>query len=803
MKTEIVLTEKQKADISEVFAKLTDEEKDLLSACCVLCKYGVSRRDMQKVLDMEPSVLCAQIDVLLREGVLVALGSDIVFAPQEATMTVLPIHKLSTSMLNSIIEKLIIYTIPSMYIDALEVKPFFDMTEGTIDYIVEYSLEELDWELFAKLVANYAFQYDVYGRTEIGILSKADLLVMRVLELTRTKVKNSKKLYNKLMLLEALQWINGFHYREAQTLLEEVGSTELKSELPLFLLVKGYYYQTYGNQILAFSYLYQAYQESLINGDEYDLGFLRSYICTMIAYLCSLLQDQETVQIWIRKVHWSILPKHNIIRFYFHLTNAMLASDMAKTELKCAENCIVEVNPDAEALSRLYYCWSIYYDSLGQVRRSNTFYLRYCHRHARFGSTEAGLVVHKACEVSRFVADNSLLTAKRLLNQLDGVNLKSKEIAISVRLQICQSYAEYLSAVDMTSLSSTYCDIALEMIHASQPEQDSINAAAKVFKGGHFPSTLSETCFYFHAKKIKNDIEEVKKQAVQPGCFSREANTFKGIREEISSMKVRFPEYRADLDVIAAHIVSQINPHKAVSWWLKIVDKAKGEQRIRVALSAANYCSEIGYYWEEKNILESAMADNFAFQAAYEGLRISLLIELANVTEFAGFRTAAKKLWEELIALTRGTELEAKVWLLRAKNAYEVQDFSAAQMIEKSLSCYKQEEACLDETLSSLFAWKSLILCGQGRYSDAKSTIVDAMRVYPDLRDKSSFPLYYDLAYYCIGNEDDSEARKALVKAKALSIKKRQETEIDELYDLLSLSKQERALHFQSPQNII
>lgn len=801
MKNEIIVTEEQRSLIVEIFnSKLSEAEKDLLSACCVLCTYGVSKRDIQRVLDLEPSVLCAQVDTLLHEGVLVALGSDIIFAPQEVKRTVLAIHPVPVSMFNRIVENLYYRTFASMYTDGLQLKPFFDMAEGTQDYVVEYLIDDLDWELFGKLVANYAFQYNLYGRIEQGIHGKEELLSIRALQLVRTRIKG--ELYIKLTLLEALEWVNGFYYNNAHELLDEVDnvrkSTELGFSEPLYHFVKGLYFENYGSMIEAYSEFYKVYESSL-NGD--DLGFLRAYISMFIAYQCALAANDRTSALdWLQKVHWSVTPSHNIIRFYFHLTNAMLASgDLAETELTLAEKTVKEVNPDAQVLSRAYYCRYRHYANLGQVRRSSHFYLCYCHRLARFGSTEAAFVIYKAGEISRMVSENSLVTARRLMNELDRINLKSEDIAISVRLQCCQAYAECLAAIDMKPLSSTYCDIAHEIINASQPEQDAINAAANVFKG-HFPSSLSETCFYFHAQKLKNDIEEVKKQAVQPGCLSREANVFKGIRKEISRLKGVFPEFCLELDIITAYILALTKPEKAITWWLKIVDKAKGEQKIRAALSAANYCSEIGYYWEEKKILESAMADNFAFHAANEGLRISLLIELANVTEIAGFRTAAAKMWKELITLTQGTELESKVLFLYAVNAYDYEDYSKAEMlIDRSIACYEQEESCVDETFASLLAYRSVILSGMGRCSEAKTAILDALRVYPDLRDKSSFTLYYDLAYYCIGNQEDSSAREALAKAKSLwGIGENEKAQIDELYDILRQPKEERGKYFQS-----
>ncbi len=802
MKNEIIVTEEQRSLIMEILSsKLTEAEKDLLSACCVLCTYGVSKRDIQRVLDLEPSVLCAQIDALLHEGVLVALGSDIIFAPQEVKMTVLPIHPVPISMFNRIVENLYYRTFPSMYTDGLQLKTFFDMTEGMIDYVLEYFVEDLDWELFGRLVTNYAFQYNLYGRIEVGIHCKQDLLVMRVLQMVRTRIKGD--LYIKLTLLQALQWVNGFYYSDAYELLDEVDNVRKFEELgpsePLYHFAKGLYFENYGFLIEAYSEFYKVYEKSSLNGD--DLGFLRAYISMFIAYQSALANDRTSALEWLQKVHWSVIPDHNIIRFYFHLTNAMLASgDLAETELTLAEKTVKEVNPDAQVLSRAYYCRSRHYANLGQVRRSSHFYLCYCHRLARFCSTEAAFVIHKAGEISRMVSENSLVTARRLLNELDKVNLKDEGIAISVRLQICQAYAECLAAIDMRPLSSTYCDIAHEIIHANQPEQDAINAAANVFDGRIFPLSLSETCFYFYVQKLKNDIEEVKKQAVQPGCLSREANVFKGIRKEISRLKGVFPEFCLELDIITAYILALTKPEKAITWWLKIVDKAKGEQKIRAALSAANYCSEIGYYWEEKKILESAMADNFAFHAANEGLRISLLIELANVTEIAGFRTAAAKMWKKLIALTQGTELESKVLFLYAVNAYDYEDYSKAEMlIDRSIACYEQEESCVDETFASLLAYRSVILSGMGRCSEAKTAILDALRVYPDLRDKSSFTLYYDLAYYCIGNQEDSSAREALAKAKSLwGLEENQKEQLDELYEILSLPWEERAMYFQS-----
>lgn len=796
MKTEIVLTEQQKADISEIFPELTDEEKELLSACCVLCKYGVSKRDLQTVSDLEPSVLCAQIDALLHEGVLVALGSDIIFAPQEVKMTVLPIHPVPISMFNRIVENLYYRTFPSMYTDGLQLKTFFDMTEGMIDYVLEYFVEDLDWELFGRLVTNYAFQYNLYGRIEVGIHCKQDLLVMRVLQMVRTRIKGD--LYIKLTLLQALQWVNGFYYSDAHELLDEVDNVRKFEELgpsePLYHFAKGLYFENYGFLIEAYSEFYKVYEKSSLNGD--DLGFLRAYISMFIAYQSALANDRTSALDWLQKVHWSVIPDHNIIRFYFHLTNAMLASgDLAETELTLAEKTVKEVNPDAQVLSRAYYCRSRHYANLGQVRRSSHFYLCYCHRLARFCSTEAAFVIHKAGEISRMVSENSLVTARRLLNELDKVNLKDEGIAISVRLQICQAYAECLAAIDMRPLSSTYCDIAHEIIHANQPEQDAINAAANVFDGRIFPLSLSETCFYFYVQKLKNDIEEVKKQAVQPGCLSREANVFKGIRKEISRLKGVFPEFCLELDIITAYILALTKPEKAITWWLKIVDKAKGEQKIRAALSAANYCSEIGYYWEEKKLLESA-ADNFAFHAANEGLRISLLIELANVKEIAGFRTAAAKMWEKLIALTQGTELESKVLFLYAVNAYDYEDYSKAEMlIDRSIACYEQEESCLDETLSSLLGWRAVLLCKIERFDEAKRIIEKAMKVHPDLRDQSAFNIWYNLLYIYLTLQRYDEARVVLEQVRNFQIPR---SKIEELNQLLELvPRRDRALYFQ------
>ena len=800
MKNEIIVTEDQRSLIVEIFnSKLTEAEQDLLSACCILCTYGVSKRDIQQVLDLEPSVLCTQIDALLHEGVLVSLGSDIIFAPDEVKKTVLPIHPVPISIFNRIVEKLTIHIVPSIYVDSLEVKPYFDMAEGLVDYVVEYSLEKLDWKSFANLVSNYAFQYESYGRIEIGIHQKSELLVIRALELTRTKVRDSKKLYNKLTILEAQQYINGFFYRQAKVLLEEVGASELKSELPLYLLVKGEFYMTWGEQFQAFSYFFKAYQESLINGDDFDLGFLRSYISMILAYMCASTNDQASARRWQNKVHWSAIPSHNIISIYFHLTNGMLASGhLAETELTLAEKEITDVNPDALVLARAYYCWSRYYANLGQARRSSHFYLCYTRRIARFGSTEGADLIFKVGEILRMLSENCLLTAQRLLNELDRVDLKSEDLALSVRLACTRAYAECLAAIGQLNLSTTYCDIGLTLLNESQPKQDVIKTAANVFNGGKFPSSLSETAFYFTSKKINNKIEEIKRQAVQPGCLSRDTNIFKSVWEEIKRQKGCFPQYRTDMDIVGAYIVSLTKPQHAVKWLLKLVNKAEGEEKIRVALSAANYCSEIGYYWEEKKILELA-ADNFAFQEANEGLQIALLIELANVTEIAGFRTTAARMWEELIALTQGTELESKVLFLYAVNACDYEDYSKAEiLIDRSVACYQQEESCVDETFASLLAYRSVILSGMGRFSEAKTVILDAMKYYPDLNNKSSFNLWYNLCWYCIAIQEDS-AREALAKAKSLwGIGENEKAQIDELYDILRQPKEERGKYFQT-----
>ncbi len=144
MKNEIILTEEQRTMILEVFNEFSNAEKDLLSICCILAENGVTRRDLLRVLEYEPSDLNNMLNRIVDSGLLIDRGDQIIWCPVEVKRCILPTYIFPTSMLARITDQLTLVTIPSMYVDALTYKPLNEMAIAIVDVIVEMHPENVN-----------------------------------------------------------------------------------------------------------------------------------------------------------------------------------------------------------------------------------------------------------------------------------------------------------------------------------------------------------------------------------------------------------------------------------------------------------------------------------------------------------------------------------------------------------------------------------------------------------------------------------------------------------------------------------
>ena len=795
MKNEIILTEEQRTMILDIFSEFSNAEKDLLSICCILTENGVTRRDLYnvlRVLEYEPSDLDKMLNRLVDSGLLIDRGDHIIWCPVEVKRCILPTYAVPTNMLVKIINKLESESFPSLYLDALEYKPLFDLVVAVIDYLVEMHPDNIE-QSFVSLVYNYAMGWFVYGRYEIGIKGREDTLVVRALRLAKENVEKCTAIYTDLVSLEAIQFVHGFIYDDAQKCVDEIESLG-NPATPLFILAQGYFYETYGETYKALYYYYMCYTECLVKGDD---GFIKSVACLLISFLTSLLNDIGTSNYWMGLVHGSVLPTHHICRFYYNIINALNANDEYFSEdfLRQAKDCICDVNIEAPILSRLMASQSHYYSINAQSKRATEFYEKYCHHTARYGSTTGAYYILIASEISRLVWNENLLSCKHLLNQLDRVPLKSKEVAISVQMQCCEAYADYFLA-EGNPLCKVYCEIALELLDETKPDETIVNTVVNDVFNGHIPSSLNETSFFFQLMLLKWKINEVKKQT-QTGCLSRKNNIYKKVWEDIRELRTKFPDHCLDIDVVAASLVAIKNTAKACKWWRESIEKAIGKEKYRIGVMAAGYCNEIGFMWETKDLLQTVFDDSCFLN---HGECCFLLTELATAMEQCGTRLDISKVWNQAISEAEGTELLSKVYYNQAICAYNRDEYAnALNLIDKCLRIYTSESSIHDETLASILTYRSVCLSQQHKWSEAIESVRKAMEYWPDLHDKSSYNLYYNLAFYSLGAHEWSDAKQALEMIKAMhGLDDYQKQQIEDMYAILRMPLERRVPYMQT-----
>ena len=777
--------------------ELSTKQKDMFNLTLVLNEHGVGMRDLQAALGCTPREL-SDLNQKLADLKLMAVSGDRLVAPIEVRQVMMN-ETPPMNMLNATIERLSSSLMPAVYKSSKEQKPFYEMAEEVIKWVLRNeSIQDLNWLSFSELVCNFAVQFQMYGHFE-SISQKSDLLLVKALRLCKEHVMHDSDLMARLMLLEAWQFIEGFFYAQARALIEEAENIMHtkginKDDQVLLFLVTGLYHLAYGHNLAALAYFNMAYEKTSW-GDFY--GYL---LVVLIAKELAEFEQVDSARMWLKRLDERFIPD-NEIKFFIHLTHAWLERDYHKAEIEFLKAKNIIQNPEAPIWEQYYVARAASFSNRNMERRSEEEYRNYLFYAEKYCSTDAGYHLLRGRQVIRMVNSSNELTAKQLTIDLDVLNLKSSDIAAGVRLQVIEAYCEYHLNMGSTRLAKSYAEMGLQLLEESSVniDENMFVAASKVFCQGHMPSCFSATEYYFHEVLVKADLKECQQTLVRIGEEGRYKTIFKDVRRQIKQLKRDMPAFKDELVLLSAHILSLSRPYQASEIMRKVVEKVRGLKRIKLAMIASSYLGQIGFNWEAKDILNFGIQDS-VFTELNRGVQATYLLELATITEDAGMRNEASTHWEKLVELTQGSELLSNVYFARAVTAYLHESYMEAGLhICSCLSCYKPEEWMHDETLASYFSYQSVILSQSYRFADSKAAILRAMEEWPELKNPSAFNLFYNLAYYNMGMEDYVGAREALENAKNLRLDEQQKADLKGLYEILALPREERRKYFENP----
>lgn len=793
--------ENTKTKIMSALEELSTKQKDMFNLTLVLNEHGVGMRDLQAALGCTPREL-SDLNQKLADLKLMAVSGDRLVAPIEVRQVMMN-ETPPMNMLNATIERLSSSLMPAVYKSSKEQKPFYEMAEEVIKWVLRNeSIQDLNWLSFSELVCNFAVLFLVFGHFESSIKQKSDLLLVKALRLCRQHVMHDSDQKARLLLFEASQFIEGFLYTQARALIEEAENIMHtkglnKDDQVLLFLVTGLYHLTYGQNLAALAYFNMAYEKT-------SWGDFYSYlIVCLIAKELAEIEQFDSAIMWLKRLDERFIPD-NEIKFLLHLTHALLEKDDNKAEMEFLKAKDIIENPDAPIWGQYFVARSSFFSNRYMERRSEEEYKKYLFYSEKYCSTDAGYYLLRGKQVIRMVNSLNELTAKEMTMNLDMVNLKGSDISVGVRLQIMVAFCEYHLNMGAMQLAKTYAELGLQLLEESNKNIDEkiLCAASKVFCQGHIPSYFSDIEYYFQELLIKAELKECQQTLVRIGEEGRYKKIFKDVRRRIKELKKEMPAYKDELVLLSAHILSLSKPYEASEIMRKIVGKARGLHRVKLAKIASNYLGQIGFNWEAKDILQ-CMEDS-VFTELNRGIQATYMLELATITEDVGMRNEAGTHWEKLVELTQGSELLSNVYFARAVTAYLHESYMEASLhICSCLSCYTPEEWVHDETLASYYSYQSVILSQSYRFADSKAAILRAMEEWPDLKSPSAFNLFYNLAYYCMGLEDYAGAREALENAKNLKLDEQQKADMKGLYEILALPKNERRLFFENPNETI
>ena len=764
-------------EIRKYYYLLSEEERKLLRVCTILCKEGVTLRHLCDIFGEDSHIFWKQMQSLLRVGLLQDLTS-LVYSPDEVSVVLHDIP-IPTDTLDAIMSRLIVKTTLSIKDELLQLREFFQMGYGVIDYILELKeTDGIDYSLYAKLVINLARHHAVFGHIDPSIYTIDDLRIMRCLRMAREHTDRGSLTYAALNTSIARIYLSGFHYEQAKPLLDEAIEIERQygeSEMAETNFVYSLYWENYSHSDLC---LYHAYL-AFTRGDEP----IKCYAAILIAFQLAVHGEKVFSDAWLAKIDISSVPQLNEVRVMVDLIDGLKQdTSQAETLLNKAELSLMSVNPDAAMLSRVYYVRSQILYEWGLTAESNKMYRQYIHLlHRHYSATDGGIAILQAAECVRLTNIGAMTAAKNIVNNVLGsINLLHPNYALSVKQDVCYAFAIYYSANNAHALAESYCKMGMDFAKQALLSEEPLSVLREIF--GEIPdcATGNDVLWQFEHIRLIGLLENQKLRRSE-------------IRFEIERLSSRFPKHKRELEVISASLLDR---DAAVYAWHKLIITSSEEEKYDVSLQSAQAAIQRGFIWEGAVFFDIVqLTKKFHNLNPYK--KVSLLLEIViNLEECGEYSSKAIEYWNQLEELAKGTPLLADVFQARANLAVDkLQYEDAVKYYSKCLGVIPCEEGLIDERLSSIYANMSTCFGSLGEYKNAYDSAVKALHYFPT-NQYECFNLIYNVAFFSAALGRNKEARKMLVEATKLARNNDEQVSLKELSAILALKPDQRKAYF-------
>lgn len=769
---------KSKNSIRDSFNMLNEHEKATVKICSVLCtEEGVSLRSLFEIIGDDTHTFGMEMKNILRTGLLIELAINRINCPREVK-TFLSKNDVDVEVINSVIKRLQEKTQLSIDdADLLQPKPYFDMANAMMQYIVQHSDDVIEYEVFARLLVNITRYYEIYAQPYMSISDNKQLPLMKAIELVKSKV--SKHNRARLCSSQAFIYLSGFYYDDAKRLIDEALSTESISTeaLSYTYWVSALWNENFGK---IGDCLAQAYKCWEVAEDE----ALRDYVAIYIAYELALLDEFETSQKWmIYKIKLKY-PKCHTVSIFEYLILALKNynnESLAEDYLRRAESILNQINNNAPIKARIMYVKSLIESKWGLQIEANAHYRDYATIIARhYAPTDGATYIYIAGEVDRLTSIGALTEAKHFVNdKLDSFPIMHPGYSLSVKLYLCQSYINLYRSCGWIPLAETYYKLALDFAIQTIPSVETLRVLKGVFVDSEIPESLTGvalewTLEYEHLQNLQADKKVSESD----------------IKKQIKLMEERFPvhQHQQELELISA---SLLDVHACISTFYRAISHADQSEKYQVCLQCARIAVSLGYIWEA--------ADLFMIMLNTEGYKqicriqlIDIQLEIIMNLENCGKRRDAKMLWTQLEALARGTSKLMDVWQARGNCCFNAAQYAEAlRYYNRCIAVVHPEHGLIDQRISSLYSFRASCFAAIGKYHEAYDDAVKAKQYFP-MGDFDGFSLEYNHGFFALCLNRYKEARIVLSRAKALAQTKEDKEAVDQLWSILAMKKEKR-----------